>query len=83
MCKKAVEEYLWCLLDVPDHFQTLEMCRNAVEECPLMCYIPDHFKTQEMCKKAVEEILWFLQFVPVKLITQEMCKKVVEEDPWV
>ena len=41
---------------VPDHIETQEMCKKALEENPLFVKgVPDHFKTQEMYEKVIEE----------------------------
>ena len=38
----------------PDHFETQEMCTEAVQiELNFLTRVPDPFKTQEMCNEAV------------------------------
>ena len=51
MCEKAVEDDLWQLEFVPDHFKTKKMCERAVEEKPWsLLHVPDWFVTQEQVK---------------------------------
>ena len=66
MCNKTVEEGPWLLCDVPDHFKTQEMCKEAMRALPNACFrrIPDRFKTQDMCRKAVTKDPRILKYIP-------------------
>ena len=49
MYERAIEEGLYNLKFVPDHFKTQEMCEKAIEDDPsfLQC-VPDWFVTREL-----------------------------------
>ena len=75
---ETIEEDLWALDFVPDHYKTLVMRGEAVHKEPfLLQEIPDHLKTKEMCTEAMPKESYLLQGIPIQLKTQEMCAEAV------
>ena len=67
-----------CIVTIPNHLKTQEMCDEAVDINPRsLAYVPNHFKTQKMCNEAVRNKLCMLLFDPDRLRTQEMCNEIM------
>ena len=48
MCEKAIEERLYMLGDVPDHFKTQKISYSVVMKNSLLLeYVPDWFVTRQ------------------------------------
>ena len=49
MSQKSVDKYPLLLVEVPDHLNTQEMCKEVVRIEPIfLAFVADCFKTEEM-----------------------------------
>ena len=73
----------YALRYVPDHFNTQEMCNEAVVCSPYVLEdVPDYFKTQGICNEAVRICSCLLVHVPDWFITRQPKKIWHDDDYW-
>ena len=72
MCNNAVDNRLYLMLFVPEHFKATEMCNVIMRIMPeAFHHIPDPFKTQEMCDRVMREDPSSLIYAPDWFVRQQ------------
>ena len=78
MCDKAFNKCFLVFIQIPDHYESQEVCYSFISEDPsAIRYVPDQYKTHQMCDEAVDDSLAALKFFPDWLVTSKMIKKLV------